>query len=108
MSRQTFMDQVLQGRIFDPSTAIDDFIDEWHELAPEKDLDEWLGFSPEEYALFVEKPELLSAVFAARRNNMALEDAIRLASSEVELAARGIPAAEAPGLIAWLRDSGRL
>lgn len=57
--RRPFMDLALSGRIPNPTEAIDDYIEEWHEARTRLELHEWLGFTLEEYALFVEKPEFL-------------------------------------------------
>lgn len=57
--RRTFVDLALSGLIADPEEAVNDYAAEWHEASTRLSLHEWLGFTREEYALFVEKPECL-------------------------------------------------
>lgn len=70
--RQTFMDRALSGEIEDPEEIVSNYIGEWHESATALPLHRWLGFTQEEYALFVEKPEflpiLLHRIQAERRH----------------------------------------
>jgi hypothetical protein len=60
-----------------------------------------------EYALFVERPEMLSAILMARRYGI---DLIQLvdAGEAYALAARGIDAAQLTALVGWLRRTHRM
>jgi hypothetical protein len=67
MSREeTFMDRLIAGEIGDVRHELDDEIDRWHEMPEDgRQLHTFLGFSREEYALFLERPEWLR-IFAKR------------------------------------------
>lgn len=58
MSKRTpYMDLLRQGKV--ASEDIDDFVDRWHESSSPKDLSEYLGMSPGDYAAWVEDPGIL-------------------------------------------------
>ena len=108
--KRTFVERALAGEILDPEDAIDDFIDEWHDTGgAQTSLHESLGFDRNEYAVFVEQPRLLRAILMARRNNIPLNDTLSFASGDTtQLAARGVPPEEIPGIRRWLERTGRL
>lgn len=47
---------------------IDDFVDEWHDSDNKQSLSEFLGMTNDEYALWIEKPEILSDLIHARKH----------------------------------------
>lgn len=49
---------------------LDDLIDQWHEGDSEKTLSEYLGFTREEYASFIENPHTLPAIMRSRRGKI--------------------------------------
>src|SRR5437899_5671925 len=60
-----FIEQVLEGEILE--TEIDDFVEQWHESNSQESLADYLGFTDEEYALWVEKPETLRSIILRRK-----------------------------------------
>lgn len=109
MSNHTLVDLVLAGAIQDPESAVEDWIARWHESEGDEPLHAILGFSFDEYALYVEKPQFLRAIFMAKRQGIPLSAAIEMADGQsVQLAARGVPSGEVPALRAWLEQTGRL
>jgi hypothetical protein len=108
--KQTFVELALAGEILDPENEIDNFIDDWHEAGGAgTTLHEWLGFDRQEYAVFVERPRLLRAILMARRNGLPLKATLSFASDDTtQLAARGVPPEEIPGIRRWLERTGRL
>ncbi len=70
MFEEPFMDRLLAGKVTDLD-EIDEDISRWHEHPnPTIELHAWLGFTPEEYALFVERPEALRVIAQARRQGL--------------------------------------
>ncbi|MGE0225213.1 MAG: hypothetical protein AB7F35_16430 [Acetobacteraceae bacterium] len=67
-----------QGRA--TADDIDDFIDEWHEdddaQARDIPLHDYLGLSVEEYGLWVQAPDALPLILAARRDGRPLRDVV--------------------------------
>ena len=51
------------------SGKIDEYIDKWHEGASPFPLSTYLGMSLEEYAQWLETPDALTTIIAARRQN---------------------------------------
>lgn len=62
-----FVEQVLNDKITDPINRIDDFISEWHSSNTNLSLHEWLGFTWQEYSLFIENQNNLEQIFASRK-----------------------------------------
>lgn len=60
----TFVELVLRGEAV--PAEINDFIDQWHEGEDPRSISEYLGFSPGEYARWVEKPGCLESLLSAR------------------------------------------
>jgi hypothetical protein len=71
MSEQaTFISACLRGDVL--VTDVDDWVDRWHDAngtpnGQSQSLPQFLGMADEEYALWVEHPESLRFVLAARR-----------------------------------------
>jgi hypothetical protein len=103
---RTFVDQVLAGDV--DAEAIDDFVDLWHDGPDDgRSLGEFLGFSGEEYALWVEKPKFLPAILASKRFGFDLEEAARDLAA-VPIAARALNQQEADLILDWLRKTKRV
>lgn len=60
-----FVDRCLGGGV--SADEIDDFVDQWHESDTAESLAEFLGFTAEEYASWVERPAALEAILEASR-----------------------------------------
>ena len=86
-------------------TRIDDEIDAWHEADTTIPLHEWLGLTPDEYQLYVEKPASIRIILAARQQNRSLKEL--LAANDAS-SLTGASVAEMTELRRWLKATGRL
>ncbi len=105
-----FLDACLAGDAL--LSDVDDWVDRWHDAhgAPsglQIPLREYLGLTPDEYALWVEQPGSLRFAAAARKADRPAGD-VRAVASTALAAARTGDDAEARGLIRWLRQTGRI
>ena len=106
--RSTFLDACLSGHAL--LDDVDDWVDRWHDAngAPHGvsvPLREYLGLSPDEYAMWVEQPGSLRFAAAARRAGRPVGD-VRAVASTALASARTGDDSEARELINWLRDKG--
>jgi hypothetical protein len=62
-SADEFIEIVLSGKL--AAEAIDEFVASWHASNDHRALSEALGFSNEEYALWVERPAALDQIIAS-------------------------------------------
>jgi hypothetical protein len=104
-SSTRFIDSVLEGDAFE--TEIDDFVEEWHEGKSGLSLPEFLGFSKEEYALWVEQPESLRSILFCRKHDINLGEHSEWQEAH-RLAARSQGLGDPEELLNWLRKTGRL
>jgi hypothetical protein len=109
-SHQTFVAACLSGTAL--LDDVDDWVDEWHDAGGRTrsgpiSLDDYLGFEPDEGALWAERPESLRFIVAAHRYE---KPVVELLSSrdEYALAARSSATKEAESVLKWLRETGRL
>lgn len=106
----TFVDRVLSGRA--RAKDIDDYVSAWHSadedsIAAVLELHEYLGLTWDEYCLWVEHPESLRFIIAARRAKQPVEEVLsqtRLAGA----AARSSEHSEAAKVLQWLVERGRI
>jgi hypothetical protein len=110
MSEPTFIQLVLSGRAL--LTDIDEYVDKWHKLPssdPRAELEiyEFLGMSWEDYRLWVEQPEALRFIIAARRAQLPVEKVLEQ-TKIVGAAARSQEHSEAAHVLRWLADRGRI
>jgi hypothetical protein len=106
----TYMDLLLAGEVL--LQDIDDFIDDWHDApdgswAASQSLEEFLGMTPDEYTLWVERPESLRFIAAAHKAKQPVS-AILASRDSWGLAARANEQSEAHELLQWLIDRGRI
>lgn len=64
---KTFIEEVLADRA--RLDAVDDWVSAWHDADTDASLEEYLGLSGEEYALWAESPAFLSTIVELRRAN---------------------------------------
>jgi hypothetical protein len=103
---RTFVDACLNGEAF--LADVDDWVDNWHEADGDgRTLDEFLGFTPDEGKLWVEKPAALGAIVAARRSHVPVEKVL-LSQAAYDLAARSVSPEDANDVLKWLIDRGRI
>jgi hypothetical protein len=100
-----FIEQVLEGEVLD--TEIDDFVERWHNSKSDESLPDFLGFTPQEYALWVEQPETLRSIVFCRKKGVDLSEASSWQEAH-RLAARSQKKGNAKELLLWLKKTGRL
>ncbi|MNI91290.1 hypothetical protein HAV21_11030 [Paenarthrobacter sp. MSM-2-10-13] len=103
--RGTFISACLSGTAL--LDDVDDWVEEWHESPQDMSLDDFLGFSHEEGALWAERPESLRFIVAAHRYGKPVQT-ILLSRDDFALAARASDSAEATAVLGWLRQTNRL
>jgi hypothetical protein len=99
------MDRLLSGEAL--LDDIEDYVDEWHDSPTDESLAEYLGMASNEYALWVEQPDSLRLIVAAREEGQPVEEFVA-GADPLAIAARGVSAAEARTVVQWLRTTGRL
>jgi hypothetical protein len=100
-----FIEQVLEGDVL--HTEIDDFVEQWHRIETGESLAEFLGFTDDEYALWVEQPEALRSILFCRTNDIQPGEASEWKEAH-RVAARSQGAGDAGALLDWLKKTGRL
>src|SRR5438105_9576892 len=107
MSRDgdAFLERCLRGEVL--SSDIDGYVTAWHNGSDERSLSEFLGFTPDEYAIWVEYPQSLRYIIYSRKNNMPLGSVLDRMSDK-SLAARAATSDEALELTRYLKRTGRL
>lgn len=106
MSENTFVEACLSGDAL--LDEIDDWVDAWHDSPDEtRTLDQYLGFSYEEGALWAEKPSALRIIIAARQTSTPLPRMFD-STNGFALAARASDQSKAQEVAAWLKSTGRL
>ncbi len=101
----TFVEQVLLGDAL--WTEIDDWVERWHSGSGDRSLQDFLGMTWQEYALWVEQPSTLRVILAARELGSDVEDLIK-APDEFAVAARSLSLDERNTVWQWLKRTGRL
>jgi hypothetical protein len=71
----SFMDLCLQGKAI--PDQIDEYVAEWHHQDGDQDVISYLGMTPEEYDLFVRRPDAVALIVKARREKRPLGDLVR-------------------------------
>lgn len=104
--RRTIVDRFLGGDEYDPR-KVDAEVDAWHAADADLALHAWLGVTAEEYALYVQHPQAMWIVLAARRWNISLESLLRSGRAPADLAVRGASPGEIRALDEWLKGMGR-
>ena len=102
MTTATFVEQCLDGAV--DADAIDDFVARWHDGEGGDSLPMFLGFSDDEYALWVERPAFLPAILASKRFGFDLETAV-CDLAAVPLAAAALSHEQAGQIREWLARS---
>ena len=104
-SSKKFIDMVLEGDAFD--TEIDDFVEAWHHGDSKLSLADFLGFTNEEYAIWVEQPESLRSILFCRKQTIPLVEHSEWQEAH-RLAARSQGLGDPDKLLKWLKKTGRL
>ena len=59
-------------------TDIDTYIERWHQCNSDKSIHDFLGLTLYEYSLWVENPDILSEIVAARRAGANIDDLLQV------------------------------
>jgi len=102
---RTFVEVCLDGDAL--LSDIDEYVDRWHEGNCAGPLWQFLGFTENEYAVWVERPETLRYILFAHRHNTRLQEALKWSKGQPIAARAGSPG-EAEKIMQWLKESGRL
>lgn len=103
--RETFVSACLSGSAL--LDDVDDWVEDWHESPRGLSLDEFLGFTDEEGALWAERPESLRFIVAAHRYGTPVGNILQ-SRDDFALAARASDSAVATAVLGWLRETHRL
>lgn len=106
MATITYMERVLGGEAF--LDEIDDFVDAWHAGTSTIDLATFLGMSWDEYRLWVERPNALRLIVAAREREQDFTDLLEHTSDYAVAARGGLTPEEVHEMREWLEKTGRL
>jgi hypothetical protein len=103
----TFVAKCLRGDCL--CDEIDDYVDRWHDGDSEQPLSEFLGFTPEEYAVWLEMPQLLEWIFYARKTEKSIAAMLpEINTANPSLEARALSPEDSNELFQWLKRTGRL
>lgn len=103
--RKTFIKLCLEGYV--EISEVDEYIENWHKSKEKIPLNEFLGMSTKEYALWVEKPQSLRFILHSRKHNIPFHEAMQQLSN-LPLAARAADAKELDKVKRWLKKKGRI
>lgn len=102
MSEIKFLDACLIGEAL--IEDIDDYIDQWHEGDYGEELYEFLGFTAEEYELWLHNNNsIINTILYARRYGIPLTEV-----NSKSATARASSMDEAEKIISWLKFTGRI
>ncbi|MGO9744388.1 MAG: hypothetical protein ACLPN5_23275 [Roseiarcus sp.] len=101
---QSFLDHVMAGTVL--ISEIDDFVERWHQGQSSEELHDYLGMRPEEYSLWLENPDMLAVICAARQRQQSVAEAVNENMLGLRSAARSGNGAKLKSLESWLRRQG--
>jgi len=86
--------------------SIDDYIDAWHrDESSSEPLIEKLGFTPDEYSIWLRNPNFIYSILFSRKRSLPLGQAVEMQMSSGNLAARAISDEEGQRVIQWIKDN---
>ena len=86
---------------------LDDFIDRWHESEDGRPIHQYLGFTRDEYALWVEQPEALKFILFSKKFGADTQETLNWNEAHL-VAARSNSQNDAKLLTRWLKKTGRI
>ena len=104
-TRETFVSACLSGSAL--LDDVDSWVAEWHRSTEDISLDEFMGFTPDEGALWAERPESLRFIVAAHRYSKPVATILQ-SRDDFALASRASDSAKATAVFDWLRQTNRL
>lgn len=107
MFKLDFITACIKGKTY--LGKINSYIEAWHksEDGLDKELFEFLGMSKDEYALWVERPDVLPFIIIAHKNNVPVSQVIFEADTQ-PIAARAPSIEKAHELHNWLIETKRI
>jgi len=102
--KKTFIDLCLEGQV--DLVDIHNFVDAWHEGDDERELNEYLGMSDDEYELWIKHPSSLRHILYCRRFGEPLNHTFGT-EDELKFAARASSAKELQEVQEWLANRKR-
>jgi len=93
----SFISQCLAGQA--SAEQIDDYVDRWRDASTDQPLHEYLGMSWDEYRCWVEQPDMLNAILAARKTRMSLTYIRHLPLEQLQAALQAPTREEAKSLL---------
>ena len=102
---ETFVSACLSGSAL--LDDVDQWVADWHESDSDCSLDDFLGFSAGEGALWAERPEALRFIVAAHGYSKPVSK-ILMGRDDYALAARSSDSEKATAVLDWLRQTNRL
>lgn len=104
----TFVEAYLKGEA--DLDDIDDWVDRWHDTkfrGKVPSLDDYLGFTPDEGKLWVEKPASLGAIVAAHKLHTTVEKVL-LKRASYDPATSSVSREDADDVLEWLVERRRI
>ena len=106
-SSLSFVELAVRGSVL--PDEIDDYVDAWHTSDSDLSLRKYLGFSKEEYALWLSDPSYLGLIVAARSRQEPLMQAVNDNYADLtKLAARSSVSKRIKKLKVWLEEQERV
>jgi len=101
----TFIEDCLEGEA--ALEDIHEWIKVWHQSGGHRPIHEYLGMKEAEYALWVERPQVLHFIVSSHREGISLKEALKIAAAKPSAAREGSSSA-ARQILSWLQETGRL
>ena len=98
----SFVSLALAGEAM--TDEIDDYVDMWHDDPAGMTLHEYLGMNVDEYALWLDSPDMLPLILTSRKLNKPLDTIANDNLQSMRLAARSDDTLKIKRLQAWLHN----
>lgn len=103
---ERYIDLVLSGDAL--WTDIDEWVERWHSSDSAEPLHEYLGLDWNDYSLWVEQPNSLRLIIAARKREQPVTELLEHVEDHAMAARGGLSVKEARTVREWLEKTGRL
>ncbi len=104
MYNQTFYEKYVIGEAL--AEDINDYVELWHESDVDCEIYEFLGFTKDEYFLWVDNESNLNYILEAKYKNTTVKDLIEEYEKGDMIAARNVEDLDA--FKSWLKKTGRI
>ncbi|MEA4822251.1 MAG: hypothetical protein VB122_08525 [Erysipelotrichales bacterium] len=102
--KKTFIDLCLDGQA--DLSDINDFVDAWHEGDDDRELNEYLGMSDDEYEMWIKNPTSIRHILYCRRFGESINHSAGT-EDELPFAARASSVKELQEIQEWLANRKR-